>query len=722
MKKFGIKGWLCVFLFSVFLFCFGPIKIYASIVAPNFPTLPIDDSLITHVGQAGAPQGEPGFNYVQINDGTTTNSSGGVWFNKPVSFTRSFRLEMAFFIDNTDTDSDGLTFVMQSSGLNALANQAGPTIGVWADVGGTDPLSSGAIPQSFAIEFDTYYNNTTTVLGGSMLDRDVPNSHHIAWNFPGSNDAYTTDGWLIIDKVLNHRDTVSVSDISDGQWHLFTVVFDQPNQTLQYTVPDFGVDVIVPVDDTFKANLNLTNNAPVYFGFTGANGGYVQEKAVAFVDVEGLVDMTVRTGVFEKEPVKLLLDTETNLTQPATVDNSKTITYATYLSYKDTSDLADLESGITLSSLFPEGLSLVPEAVYFGKASEIMVNGLPEGGNALPFVIENGQLAVTLPDMVKGNEYIVHFSVNYTEAPFDQNLDAAIPVQTTFNGNAFVSSMTTGDPETHYYQMSGIFPPTLTTGSVSLTEAKANRQIVRQKRNCYLPITIEDQNSTQAKVYATDFFTEETAITEEDFSEVALIERSAITEPLTDTLTLDTTELEPNTTYYLAAYVIDTEGNRSETRYYSIDFRGIVEFQQAPTSINGAVVTVNELVRSIRDDGYAYLALSYDQEPTLLSITNTSEGTWQLNGQMTDFLQDQQQLADEIQLVLYDPMTNQLVATISSEEQVIFEQQPTGEANLMVDLKDYNCYFRFVPKMELISPGTYTGAINWRLESTIIDE
>lgn len=54
MKKFGIKGWLCVFLFSVFLFCFGPIKIYASIVAPNFPTLPIDDSLITHVGQAGA--------------------------------------------------------------------------------------------------------------------------------------------------------------------------------------------------------------------------------------------------------------------------------------------------------------------------------------------------------------------------------------------------------------------------------------------------------------------------------------------------------------------------------------------------------------------------------------------------------------------------------------------------------------------------------------------
>lgn len=721
MKKFGIIRWGYVFFFSILLLCGKQEIVLAAVSAPDFPTLAIDDSLITPVGQAGSPQGEPGFNYVQVNDGATTNSSGGVWFNKPVSFTRSFRLEMAFCIDNTATDSDGIAFVMQSSGLNALSEQAGPTIGVWSNTGGTTPLSTGAIPQSFAIEFDTFYNNAG-LTGDGMMDRDVPSGHHIAWNFPGSNDAYTTDGWLIIDKVLNHRDTVSVSDISDGVWHSFTVVFDQPTQTLRYTVPDFGVDVTVPVDDTFKSNLNLTNSAPVYFGFTGANGGYVQEKAVAFVDVEGLVEIDMRTGVFEKDPVKLLLDTGTTLAQPATVDNSKTITYATYLSYKDTSDLADLESGITLSSLFPEGLSLVPEAVYFGKASEIMVNGLPEGGTALPFVIENGQLITTLPDMVKGNDYIVHFSINYTEAPIDENLDAIIPVQTIFNGNAFVSSLTSGDPETHYYQMTGNFPPSLTTGLVSLTEAKANRQIVRQKRNCYLPITIEDQNSTQAKVYATDFFTEETAITEDDFSEVALIERSAITEPLTDTLMLDTNALAPGTTYYLAVYVIDTEGNRSETRFYGIDFRGIVEFHQAPTSINGTVVTVNELARSIRDDGYAYLALSYDEEPPLLSITNTSEGTWQLNGQMTDFLQEQQLLADEVQLVLYDPETNQLMASITSEEQVIFQQQPTGEANLTVDLKEYDCYFRFVPKMELISPGTYTGAINWRLESTIIDE
>lgn len=354
MKKFLTTRFLLFFLLGIALCYTGNASVEATVVEPDFATLPIDETLITTVGQARSPQGSDGYNYVQINDGVTSNVSGGVWFNKAVSFTRSFRLEMAFCIENAAADSDGLAFVMQSIGLNALAQQAGPTIGVWSNVGGTDPLNTGAIPQSFAIEFDTYYNSGSLGLHGA-IDRDAPNSHHIAWNFPGSNDAYTTEGWLPSYKVVNHLDTVAVTDISDSQWHTFTVTFDQPNQTLHYSVPDFGVDVTVPVDDTFKTNLNLTNNAPVYFGFTGANGGNVQEKAVAFIDVEGLVDMELRTGVFERDPNKLLLDTETALSQPPVVDAQKTITYATYLSYKDTSDLTELEAGIKLRSFLPEG-------------------------------------------------------------------------------------------------------------------------------------------------------------------------------------------------------------------------------------------------------------------------------------------------------------------------------------------------------------------------------
>ena len=131
-------------------------------------------------------------------------------------------------------------------------------------------------------------------------------------------------------------------------------------------------------------------------------------------------------------------------------------------------------------------------------------------------------------------------------------------------------------------------------------------------------------------------------------------------------------------------------------------------------------MTLNELARSIRDDDFAYLTISFDQE-ALLSVSNTSEGTWQLSGQMTDFMQNQQQLAEEIQLVLYDPVTNQLVASVTSEEQVIFQQQPTGATDLTLALQEYDCYFRFVPKLDLIEPGTYSGTVNWQLESTIVD-
>lgn len=132
-------------------------------------------------------------------------------------------------------------------------------------------------------------------------------------------------------------------------------------------------------------------------------------------------------------------------------------------------------------------------------------------------------------------------------------------------------------------------------------------------------------------------------------------------------------------------------------------------------------MTLNELVRSIRDDGFAYIAIAFDQE-ALLSISNTSEGTWQLSGQIKDFMQEQQLLAEEIQLVLYDPVTNQVVASVTSEEQVIFQQEPTGATDLTLDLQEYDCYFRFVPKLDLILPGTYTGTVNWLLESTIINE
>lgn len=722
MKKMLKSFCLSLLFIGTFWLLQGQQTVFAAVTAPGFTTLPINQVMISTAGKAGSLQGVEGHNYVQIND-TTTNSSGAVWFNNPISFTRDFHLEMAFYIeDSSNNDSDGLAFVMQSSGSQSLAAEAGPTIGVWSNAASTEPLNKGAIEHSIAIEFDTYYNNDAGAFTGDrMMDRDIPsNGHHIAWAYPGSNDSYTTNnGWFRSDKVLNHKDTVAVTDLSDGRWHTFIVEYSKTTQQFRYSVPDFNVDVTIMVDDTFKSNLNLTNGAPVYFGFTGANGGYAQNKAVAFVDVQGLVEIDMRTGVFQREPDQFMLDTGTVMDKPAEVEASKEISYATYLDFKQTSDLSSLETGIKIKLTLPDSLS-VKDNVYFGKVEDIIYNGFPDGGTPIEFTREAGQISVVLPKLEKGNAYIVHFRVKYSGTPVDANIDEVIPVETTFGGNAFVSSFTSGGADTHFYTVKGKLPPTLTSGQATMSEAQKTAPILRQNRNAYTDISVEDSNSTQAQLFISDLFSQQKELQEEDFTLKTVLERTDLSDPFHYTLESETSGLSPGTTYYFAAYVVDTEGNSSAIHYFAIDFRGIVELKSVPESFKGTTVTINELARTMDSNGLASIKVPIATTSKTLTISNTSEGTWKLSGQTTPFMNSGASLADEVQLVLYDSTDNSLFCTITSDKKVLFEQTPSNK-DLSVDLSQYDCYLRFAPKIDTLSPGTYQGKVNWQLDSTITD-
>lgn len=720
MKKLLKSFCLSLLFIGTFWLLQGQQTVFAAVTAPGFTTLPINQVMISTAGKAGSLQGTEGHNYVQIND-TTTNSSGAVWFNNPISFTRDFHLEMAFYIENTANDSDGLAFVMQSSGPNAIAADAGSTLGVWATITGTDPLNKGAIPNSIAIEFDTYHNDNGTPLSSDYsMDREVTyQGHHIAWSYPGSNNSYRNDGFIKIDKILHHYNTVGVTDISDGKWHTFIVDYNKTTQQFHYAVPDFNVDVSIPVDDTFKNNLNLSNGAPVYFGFTGANGGNAQNKAVAFVDVQGLVTIDLRTGIFQKDTKSLLLDTEFEVPAPVEVDATKEITYATYLNYDQTSDLASLNPGLTVTLALPENLSIV-DNVYFGKVEETMANSFPEGGALLEYTRDAEKLTAVLPKLEKGNAYIIHFTVQYTGIPKDRNIDEVIPAATVFNGNAFVSSVLSGGDESHVYTIKGTLPPALSTGAATVSESQKSPSVVRQNRKAYTEITIEDRNSTQEQLFISDFLSQETALKKEDFTQKAVIKRTDLSDPFHYTLETETSGLSPGTTYYFAAYVVDTEGNSSAIHYFAIDFRGIVELKSVPESFKGTTVTINELARAMDSNGLASIKVPIATTSKTLTISNTSEGTWKLSGQTTPFMNSGASLADEVQLVLYDSTDNSLFCTITSDKKVLFEQTPSNK-DLSVDLSQYDCYLRFAPKIDTLSPGTYQGKVNWQLDSTITD-
>lgn len=706
------------FVFLLFiLFLLFSTRANAAIVEPSFETLPIDETMITTVGKAGAPAGSQKHRYVQIND-TTTNSSGAVWFNNPVTFTRDFKIEMAFYIENTANDSDGVAFVMQSNGPTALGEEAGPTLGVWSNTAGTNPLSQGAIPNSIAIEFDTYRNNYSTIFDRQgMMDRDtVSQGHHIAWAYPGVDSSYTTDGTILVDKVLHHQDEVAVADLSDGQWHNFTVEFKASESTFTYTVPDYDVNVTIPVDDTFKTNLGLSSGKSVYFGFTGANGGYSQAKAVSFVNVEGLVDLQLRTGIFQVSNNQLLLDTGAVPQTIYSVDKEQEISYMTILTYSEDSDLTSLQPGTAIDFLVPDSLDLVDDTIYFVKIEDTSTVVQPEEGIPIDFVREGDTVTVTLPELERGYQYEIYFKVKNNYIETDKNLNLKIPVTTTFSGNAFSAPVISGNAETHYYNLTGTWEPTVTTGYKTATEAKEDATIVRQNRHAYFSIQIEDENSTSVQLFMSQLVSEEDLSTM-TFSEKTSISREQLTDPLTATIDYDTTELQPGTIYYVGIYVIDVEGNQSETVYQAIDFRGIVELNTVPGNFNGKTVTINDLIKTKESDGYFYLKV--DNLENQLSITNTGEELWAFDGQLTSIVEQVSGWAEDFSLCFFEKDTKNLLFQLTSEKQRIFTQETVGAADLTKDFNEYDIYFKFKADPLTIVPGTYSGEINWTLTNSV---
>ena len=64
----------------------------------------------------------------------------------------------------------------------------------------------------------------------------------------------------------------------------------------------------------------------------------------------------------------------------------------------------------------------------------------------------------------------------------------------------------------------GKFPPTLTSGQATMSEAQKTAPILRQNRNAYTDISVEDSNSTQAQLFISDLFSQEKELQEEDFT------------------------------------------------------------------------------------------------------------------------------------------------------------------------------------------------------------
>jgi len=306
---------------------------------------------------------------VKITQQGQQNQFGAVWSRRDqtnpddqnyIDVTKHQTMSMWLFFGgvssaNKTAGGDGMAFVLQNApeGTNAFNNDSatgsgyglpsgGQTLGVWGPVldessaslqaadNTAERIAKRAIKNSWAIEFDTYYNDKNSDTSkNSNFDVDVNNGvNHIASNFPASPKTYnvTASDVLKYGPRMNHAGLIENSGgkrnfLSDGEWHHLTITWlpagtasgdsGQTYPEVTYNYDDKNIDgsaktngasKTMPITET-DANgnkidpFNLGTNKKLYWGFTGSTGLETENNLVIFESIPSIAEGSVSSTI-----------------------------------------------------------------------------------------------------------------------------------------------------------------------------------------------------------------------------------------------------------------------------------------------------------------------------------------------------------------------------------------------------------------------------------------
>ncbi len=274
--KVGISRFVIVAAVAVLVLAGSVVPVLAQ--SPSFSDFSSAANLALN-GNAALPPGNGTANALRLTP-AFPSQAGSAWFNiqQPVAggFTTKFQFQ---FTGASNPPADGIAFVIQNSSLSALG-QGGGSIG-YADGGGdcdgTPCDTGGGIPNSLAVEFDTFDNTTAT---------GDPNANHIAVQSCGLDEggnplpnspAHVSPNDFNFPNCLIGTIASSISPtMSDGGVH--TVIIDYipahscggDSCPASLTVNLDGIDVLTTIV-TLEVEMNL-NSGKAWVGFTGATG------------------------------------------------------------------------------------------------------------------------------------------------------------------------------------------------------------------------------------------------------------------------------------------------------------------------------------------------------------------------------------------------------------------------------------------------------------------
>lgn len=181
-----------------------------------------------------------------------------------------------------DGDADGVTFVMHNDYMRTqvYSGTLGGGLGVYANAVFPSSLSQ-QLKNSFAIEFDTYYN-------GDGYDSKVNKTiqGHIAYTFPDDRDEYMPNSINGVKSLNHHAVQYPTFKLGDNVWRKLIIdwtPFDAAdNGKLTYRFGDLD-----PVTAIIPRKVFLSDS--VYWGFTGSTGAETESALVTFASVPGIV-------------------------------------------------------------------------------------------------------------------------------------------------------------------------------------------------------------------------------------------------------------------------------------------------------------------------------------------------------------------------------------------------------------------------------------------------
>jgi gliding motility-associated-like protein len=175
--------------------------------------------------------------------------NGTVWYSDQLDLTEDFSIEFDMYFGTSDANgADGMAFVMQTVGSNAIGASGGG-------------MGFQGFNPSFGIEFDTFFNG----------DASDPSYDHVAFLRNGNifhNSADNLAGPVAA--------TSGQTNIEDGQAHQIKITWDVATQTVA-----LYVDCQLRLTDQINLiNSIFQGSSMVYWGFTGATGGFFNQQKV----------------------------------------------------------------------------------------------------------------------------------------------------------------------------------------------------------------------------------------------------------------------------------------------------------------------------------------------------------------------------------------------------------------------------------------------------------